>query len=73
MLAQIRNSRWFGRVNLAVLVAGSFSLVSCATKQEPTLVSDNVGRESAIPWNEQQRWENTGELGAMAERMGERR
>ena len=69
MLAQIRNSRCFRGINLALLVAGSFTLVSCASKQDQPLVSDNVGRESSIPWNEQQKWENTGQLGAMAERM----
>jgi hypothetical protein len=69
MLAQIRNSRCFRGVNLALLVAGSFTLVSCATKEEPQLVSGNGGHESSIPWNEQQKWENTGQLGALADRM----
>lgn len=69
MLAQIRDSRWFRIVNLALLVGAGLSLASCATKQEPQLVSSGAERESALPWNKQERWENTGQLGAMADRL----
>ena len=70
MLAQIRNSRCFRITNLVLLVGAGLSLVSCATKQEPQLVSTGAAREeSAIPWNRQEKWENTGQLGAMAERL----
>ena len=69
MLAQIRNSRSFRVINLALLVGAGLSLASCATKQEPELVSAGSERESALPWNRQEKWENTGQLGGMAERM----
>jgi len=69
MLAQIRNSRWFRVVNLVLLVGAGLSLASCATKQEPQLVSTGGERESALPWNKQEKWENTGQLGAMADRL----
>jgi hypothetical protein len=54
---------------IAVVVAFS----SCATKQEPPLISDGTARESSLPWNQQQRWEQTGQLGPMADRMESRR
>jgi hypothetical protein len=72
MLAQIRNSRCFRVINLALLVTAGLSLASCATKQEPQLVSTGGQRESALPWNKQERWENTGQLGAMADRLQSR-
>jgi hypothetical protein len=70
MLAQIRNSRWFRVAHLALLVGGVCALSSCATKSEPPLVSDNVkGQESSLPWNQQEKWENAGQFGEMAQRM----
>ena len=69
MLAQIRNSRCFRVTNLVLLLGAALSLASCATKQEPQLVSTGTERESALPWNKQERWENTGQLGAMADRL----
>ena len=69
MLAQIRNSRCFRAINLALVVGAAFSLASCATKQEPQLVSTGAEPESALPWNKQEKWENTGQLGAMADRL----
>ena len=69
MLVQIRNSRCFRVLNLLLLVGAGLSLASCATKQEPQLVSTGAETESAIPWNKQEKWENTGQLGAMAERL----
>ena len=56
----------------ARLVLGAAALASCATKQEVALVNDPSvqGRESALPWNQQQKWEGQGQFGGMAERMG---
>jgi len=50
-------------------VGAAISLASCATKQEPQLVSTGAEPESALPWNKQEKWENTGQLGAMADRL----
>jgi hypothetical protein len=69
MLDQIRNSRCFRITNLLLLVGAGLSLASCATKQQPQLVSTGAETESAIPWNKQEKWENTGQLGAMADRL----
>lgn len=58
-------------IALSFLAAGAFS--SCATKQEPQLVSDGrTGEESSLPWNQQAKWEGQGQLGNMAERFNTR-
>ncbi len=63
MLAQINNSfRRHGRCVL--LLCSASALISCATKQPQPLVSDPsiAGHESALPWNEQQKWEREGQF-----------
>ncbi|CAN5135101.1 hypothetical protein BH20VER2_BH20VER2_08800 [soil metagenome] len=55
------------------LLALVTAFASCATKPEPQLISDGAGRESALPWNQQQKWEQQGNLGPMAERFETRR
>jgi predicted ATPase len=48
---------------LAVLTA---ALTSCATKDPAPLIADpNASRETALPWNEQQKWEREGEAAAL--------
>lgn len=69
MLAQIRNSRFFRVANLALLVGATVSLTSCATKQEPQIVAGQPGRESQLPWNQQEKWESQGQFGPMADRL----
>ena len=72
MLARIRNSfpqRATNAVAIALLAA---ALASCASKKETVqLVNDpsTSGRESALPWNQQEKWEGQGQFGGMAERM----
>ncbi len=71
MLAQIRNSFFPQLAKLAALALALMAFASCATKPEPQLVSDPSGaRESALPWNKQEKWESTGQLGPMADRFG---
>ena len=74
MLARVRN-RFFRRIACSILLAGAaFVLASCATKKEPVLVSDgSEGQESALPWNQQQKWENAGQFGTLADHMQNRR
>ena len=72
MLAQIRNSRFFRAANLALLAGAALTLGSCATKQPPPLVSDGSGRESQLPWNKQEKWESTGQAGALADQLQSR-
>lgn len=73
MLAPVRNFRLLHKAKALLLVTLAFAFASCATKQEPQLISDGAGRESALPWNQQQKWENQGQLGPMAERFETRR
>ena len=71
MLAQIRKTRvrTRGITKLVLLFIVAAGIASCATKEPPPLVSDPTAKkESSIPWNEQERWENEGQLGQMAER-----
>jgi outer membrane biogenesis lipoprotein LolB len=46
-------------------------LASCAQKEQVALVNDpsTSGRESALPWNQQEKWESQGQFGGMADRM----
>ncbi|HEV3409901.1 MAG TPA: hypothetical protein VG095_06390 [Chthoniobacterales bacterium] len=61
MLDQIRK--------LLLLGFAAGLLTACAAKEEPQLVSTGADRESSLPWNKQERWENTGQFGAMAEEL----
>ncbi|MDQ6654909.1 MAG: hypothetical protein M3Y80_03740 [Verrucomicrobiota bacterium] len=72
MLAQILNPLAPRAARFLLLTLGVSLLASCATKPEPQLVSNGVGRESAIPWNQQEKWENQGQLGAMADHLQSR-
>lgn len=70
MLDLIRNSPWLRATNVVLLFGAICVLSSCAANQEAPLVSDNAsGRESSLPWNQQEKWENQGQLGPMAERV----
>lgn len=67
MLDRIRNAACSPPTKLLLLAVAASALASCATKQPPPLVSDNAGgRESSLPWNEQQKWEQSGNLGPAA-------
>ena len=65
MLATIRNRIQLKLVLLA-LVAAPIAFTSCATKKDTALISDpNDRKETALPWNEQQKWEREGEASAL--------
>ncbi len=58
MLAQIPDPLRGRILFIALLCCAAGSLVSCATKEEMPLVDDPNGkRESTIPWNRQEKWE----------------
>jgi hypothetical protein len=71
MLAAIFNRSTTRTAKLSLLIALS-AFTSCATKEKPPLVSSGNDRESSLPWNQQQKWENQGQLGGMAERFNTR-
>ena len=65
MLAIIRN-RIFLRAAALALLVGTTLLTSCATKDPGPLIADPNGpTETALPWNEQQKWEREGEGAAL--------
>ncbi len=69
MLAQVLNPSCSRAIWLLLITAGALAFSSCATKEEPQLIADSTGRESSMPWNKQEKWENTGQLGGMADQF----
>jgi hypothetical protein len=66
MLATILSRIHFRVVGLMMLVCLAAGLASCATKESPPLIADPAStRETALPWNEQQKWEREGEASAL--------
>jgi hypothetical protein len=49
----------------ALLICAATALASCAKDQPPLIADPNGARETALPWNEQQKWEREGEAGAL--------
>jgi len=63
MLATIRNRI---PVCAALLACCGLALASCAKDKETALIADpDARKETALPWNEQQKWEREGEAGAL--------
>jgi len=61
MLATIRN-----RTLVLLLICCGALLTSFATNKETALINDPDSRkETALPWNEQQKWEREGEGGML--------
>ena len=66
MLATIRNLVSFKVVTVGLFCVLTFGLSSCATKKDTAFISDpNDRKETALPWNEQQKWEREGEAAAL--------
>ena len=66
MLATIRNRTHLRITGLTLLAAFALGFSSCATKKETALVNDpDARKETAVPWNEQQKWEREGEAAAL--------
>jgi len=62
MLATIRNRIHLRVARLALFAAIALGLSSCATKKETAFINDpNAKKDTALPWNEQQKWEREGE------------
>lgn len=74
MLAQIRD-RTLPHARFVILLCTASALISCATKDPQQLVADPsiAGHESALPWNEQQKWERQGQFtGGFSDQQGRR-
>jgi hypothetical protein len=66
MLGQIRKYRKSATVGVVFVFA--FALASCASHKEVALVDDPDKKESSIPWNKQEKWENSGPLSGLTDR-----
>jgi hypothetical protein len=65
MLATIRR-RIHWKLALLAMFALSGAFTSCATKKDTAFLNDpNAQSETALPWNEQQKWEREGEGAAL--------
>jgi hypothetical protein len=64
MLATIRNWIPLGTTLLAAIGFASI-LSSCAKDPGPLIADPNGATETALPWNEQQKWEREGEAAAL--------
>jgi hypothetical protein len=66
MLAIIRSRINVKIAVLALLGAVGLGFSSCATKKDTVFIRDpSDKKETALPWNEQQKWEREGEASAM--------
>jgi hypothetical protein len=58
MLARIPDPACVKFIRIALLSYVAMTLASCATREPPPLIADpGAIRETALPWNEQQKWE----------------
>jgi hypothetical protein len=65
MLATIRDFSGYRLVRCVLVLVAATALASCASKEPGPLIADpGATRETALPWNEQQKWEREGQ-GAM--------
>jgi hypothetical protein len=60
MLARIPDVTRLNLIRIALLFCATAALASCASKEPPPLIADPTARETALPWNEQQKWERDG-------------
>jgi predicted ATPase len=68
MLALVRSSVWAQVWKVLLLSCAAAALASCATKEPPPLISDSsASHETALPWNEQQKWEREGQAAAITQ------
>ena len=68
MLARIRNS-FFPALQVVLVTTIALAVAACAKEKPPLIADDAAQRESAIPWNEQQKWEQEGQFGGMGNAM----
>ena len=67
MLALIR--KYKTPITASFVLLAAFTFVSCASHKNMALVDDPEGDSaSSIPWNKQEKWENTGPLSGLTDR-----
>jgi hypothetical protein len=67
MLALVRSSVWPQVWKILLLSCAAAALASCATKESPLISDPSASRETALPWNEQQKWEREGQAAAVTQ------
>jgi hypothetical protein len=73
MLARIPDPLCLKFNRIALLSYVAMTLASCATKEPPQLIADpGATRETALPWNEQQKWEVGGAAAEQLNTQGRR-
>jgi len=74
MLARIPDPTCVKLIRIALVFCGAIALASCATKESAPLIADpGATRETALPWNEQQKWERDGSAAGAGLNTGGRR
>ena len=73
MLARISDPACVRFIRIALLSYVAMALASCATREPAPLIADPSGtRETALPWNEQQKWEKGGPAAEQLNTQGRR-
>lgn len=68
MVAAIINRMPFRAAVLALLACLTTTFTSCVSKPPPPLISDpQASQETALPWNQQQKWEREGQAAGLTE------
>ena len=66
MLATIRNRIHLRIAAVALFAAVALGFGSCASNKQTAFINDpNDKKETALPWNEQQKWEREGQAAAL--------
>jgi hypothetical protein len=60
MLARISNLDRSQLVRITLLVCIVCGMAACVHETPPLIADPNGGRETALPWNEQTKWERDG-------------
>lgn len=64
MLAKIHSSEGSSAFRVALLAILTSLMMSCAHEETALITDPNSSRETALPWNEQQKWEREGSAAA---------
>jgi predicted ATPase len=66
--AIINRKRLFRAAVITLLACLATVFTSCASKSPPPLISDpTAANETALPWNQQQKWEREGQAAGLTQ------